>query len=620
MALSPLSLAARFSAGMSSSPATTAATTATGKKKFAIAPVVNPYTSIINQARQTLMTPAQQAKTATTQVNANIGAQLGASNASSLAEQQQFKALQDRAQGFALAMASFADPTGQKAAADYTNAANTIGTLGTGLTGAVATDQQQALDAAKAGVAQTLNGQGQVTAYDPAGLRSTNQLTGVTIPGSTLAEQAANAAIAARGQGLQDAGQVGLIAKDYASQAMQALNQRAAERASIIAQRPDLYQTAIQAQRQDEAATQARVDSLTGASATYGQNQTRIGQAAQQLAQSKLTADRTLKQNNRRLTDSEKQVIVANARQKHLDELAAAHQTTVDNLNYFQIHHIDPTTGEVQAGWMVDPSDKTGTRYITTAQYLQNKQYYDGLKSANTRTTIAANAGITKAKIDAAEKLAASAANAAKLGTYNPGLSAQAGILVDGNGRHFKNAAGGNIPFDPKAPGAPKVPGAKANSGISATLVSKAQDIIDKAYTIVAPTAHYPSTLGGGDGTPTAEPGTGHPRESYRQTLNRVLALDPGNAAWAKRAKALANASYQEGQGGRPFSGPTATDWAAKEVAKQFRHGRTAQQAYDAIGQLRLVDQKVLLAALAKKYGNSLTGFSGVGKSIFGSG
>ena len=110
------------------------------KSKITIRPPVNPFLATIQNAKASLMGPAGMGRVANQQVNANINAQLGASNASSKAEQAGFADLQNRAAGLAAALSAVGQPGVEATGAAYNAAANTIGSLGTGLTGAVASD------------------------------------------------------------------------------------------------------------------------------------------------------------------------------------------------------------------------------------------------------------------------------------------------------------------------------------------------------------------------------------------------------------------------------------------------------------------------------------------------
>src|SRR5215471_936741 len=107
-----------------------------------IAPIATPYDAQLANAKATLYSPTQQRTIANQQTSAQIKAALGASNASSAAEQTQFTDLANRAAGLAAALGSFGQDYGEGARSAYDQAAQTIGSLGTGLVGSVSKDWQ----------------------------------------------------------------------------------------------------------------------------------------------------------------------------------------------------------------------------------------------------------------------------------------------------------------------------------------------------------------------------------------------------------------------------------------------------------------------------------------------
>src|SRR5262245_44199608 len=83
-----------------------------GGSSFVIAPIATPYDAQLANAKATLYSPTQQRTIANQQVGAQINAALGASNASSTAEQKQFTDLANRAAGLAAALGSFGQDYG----------------------------------------------------------------------------------------------------------------------------------------------------------------------------------------------------------------------------------------------------------------------------------------------------------------------------------------------------------------------------------------------------------------------------------------------------------------------------------------------------------------------------
>jgi len=321
--------------------------TGTPNPAMQVAPIANPFDAQIANAKAALYSPQQLRTIANQQVGAQVRTALGQSNASSKAEQAQFAALQNRATGLAAGLAGVGEPTAEQTYNAYMGAANTMAALGGGITGQAGTDWQAEQAAAQDTISRDLGpGVGKFTSYSPQALQSAAQYGGVTLPGAGLA----NEALTQRGltaYGVQaDKANIGAIAQDYAAQAVQALNQRAAERASIIAQRPELFQQALQAQRDDNARTQQRVDSLVSASANWLQNQ-------------------------RRLTDAEKaqkasiaQNLWARTHMTPAQKAAAALATKQADRNWItqQIAatHIDPVTHQPVGGFAwTDPSHTT---------------------------------------------------------------------------------------------------------------------------------------------------------------------------------------------------------------------------------------------------------------------
>jgi hypothetical protein len=692
------------------------------RSKIQIAPVKNPYDAIIQNARASMISPQQQRTASNQQVNAQINAQLGASRASSTAEQQQYAALQNRAAGLAAALGAMAPGQQQGVYNAYADAAKTVGSLGTGLTGAVASDWGAANNQAQQAVQQYLGGVGAPAAsYDLPALQSTGQMLGVTMPASTLATTALNQrALEGYDIGAQKA-QAATKVQDYLQQAQDALNQRAAERATIIAQRPELYQTALTAQQARADTAQNRLDTMVGNSLSYLQNQRKLVDAEKQQAfnqghvkkvdalnkrsadlaekaQAVQTAhihltDRLNTMNTTHIdpktglplanyqfdpTDPTHKRIITSAQAlaiktetaneaiaRHVDpktglpiagwqidpddptgkrvitnsqalankqEAAAEkHADVTDWLNKVNITHRDPDTGLPVGEWMNDPSDKTGVRMIRTTDYINNKHWFDTFKENKRQFNVTAKINQQKVK--------QLAVNANALGTYNEGLSKQAGILVDGKGHPFKKVGGGTIPYTPTA-GSTKTPRyddqlskqvgylvdadrnpildsnknrikykdrAKLGGGsgaFSQSLLGDASTLADDAYTVKPD-----STVSNGLGGINSLPGTGHPRESYRDALAKVFARGPATRAWAVKAKQIVDARYGMGEGvgtsgqeGRPYEGSDRITWANRELNKQLKKGATAQEAFTTLANTGLIDLPTLLKLTKKKY------------------
>lgn len=379
--------------------------------------VKTPYDIQLANARSSLLTPAQLRNVAASQAGSQINTQLGANYASSDAEQAGYLNLANRAAGLAAALGSAGPEQGQASFDVYNNAAKTIGSLGTGLVGAVSQDWQAEQAANQATIAKTLGpGLGKVDSYDPAALRSALQYTGVTMPGSGLANQALTARSLAQYGAQADKAQVALVSKDYISQAKQALDQRAAERTAIVAKRPELFQTALQAQREDNAQTQAHIDSLITASQTWLANK-----------------------------DKTKTAKEAAAHNWWLQQVAAT--------------HIDPITKQPVGGWTwADKGHTVVVPYQTKASLAQSKtrlgqgqqqldlteQHYADMKTHYDQMYNAAQ----KAN-DLKQQLAD------KPGKFDKNMSAAVGYISDAYGHPYLAADGKPVPY--KTPGkAPK--------------------------------------------------------------------------------------------------------------------------------------------------------------------
>jgi len=207
----------------------------------------NPYAALQKQLGQ-ILSPAQMNAQASKYASDAINAQLAAEKSSSALEQQQLMSQATRANEMAKALGQISAPSGQSIQDAYMQAARFEQGLGTGLTGDVAASQQQAADQASAQISQMTGGlANQVGGYDIPAERSVAQLTGVVMPARNLAEQAANASTLTQFQRGANIQQVGAIARDYIQKASDASAAAAAERAKILATRPDLTDKQVQA-------------------------------------------------------------------------------------------------------------------------------------------------------------------------------------------------------------------------------------------------------------------------------------------------------------------------------------------------------------------------------------
>src|SRR5215467_753530 len=164
---------------------------ARGGVRVSIAPPWNPFSSQLANARASLMTGNQLRTIANQQVGAQIKAQLGASNASSKAEQAQLAALQTRAAGLAAALGSFAPGMAQQATDAYNQSAGLVGALGSGLTAQAASDWQANADKAKQAIADATGGQGGLVGVTPSGsLANSLYTSGAALPAAGRAAQA----------------------------------------------------------------------------------------------------------------------------------------------------------------------------------------------------------------------------------------------------------------------------------------------------------------------------------------------------------------------------------------------------------------------------------------------
>src|SRR4029077_8862161 len=167
------------------------------------------------------------------------------------------------------ALGSFGPEYASAMQSAYNQAANTVSQFGTGVVQGGGQALQQAQGAAQAAAAAKTDGQGQVSSYNIPDITGTLTQTGVNIPGNSLAVSGLNAAQMGVYGAMADKGQALTTVDYYRQQAISALQQRAAERAGIIAQRPELYQNALEAQRQDNYQTQSRIDNIVNNATSY---------------------------------------------------------------------------------------------------------------------------------------------------------------------------------------------------------------------------------------------------------------------------------------------------------------------------------------------------------------
>jgi len=277
-----------FTAGGGGSPWPTA--TAAGGGGGGAAPASqwsadNPYAAILAKYQAGIPTPGSLLGTARKSVAAELAPVLAALNQNSLVQQRQMSNQATRAGNFAEALARLNRAQGGDLAEGYQNAAQFLGTLGTGLTGAVAQDWQNQTQAAQAAVDQMTGGiPGQtVQGYDPAAMRTTQQMTGVTLPAADLAQQGLNAERGLVSQGMADVLGIGGIAQQYRAKVGDLQAQLAADRAKEIAQKPALVEKALEGLRTDRETALANVAKLTGGAADWEANKVKLAQNQQTL-------------------------------------------------------------------------------------------------------------------------------------------------------------------------------------------------------------------------------------------------------------------------------------------------------------------------------------------------
>ena len=498
-----------------------------------------PYAGALAQAKSYILTPSQGRNTAAQQATAQTNAALTASNASSSAEQAQLGSQMNRAAGIAQALGSYGPEYANAMSSAYGNAANTIAQLGPGAIQAGGSTLQAASDAASQAAAAKTGGQGQVSSYNVPDIVASLTQTGVNMPGNSLAVAGVNAAQAGLSAAQSDKQYVMSAVYSYQQQAVNALNQRAAERAQIIAQKPELFQSALEAQRQDEYQTQNRYDSVLSNATNYlaSKNQMGLGMAQAQT-------------------------------QWALGQMAAT--------------HINPYTGQPVGG------------------YTWGDKAHTFVEAAGTLQTNATNRMKAKAYVShfddmapwyaARTKQANAAANAHSSGmtTYSDSLSKQVGHLVDSKGNPFLTANKQQIPYT-AVPGTGSKLQFKADGGLTANAAASygsriKSQIKDWATGNSGKYLYEPKNPNAPTTGPTAgfitRPGTATPALNYHDALNQALQLAP-NAQWTKRITSWVQQQYPEGKNGRPFStaSPAAIASATKVVQSLYKSGMPYQEA-----------------------------------------
>lgn len=366
-----------------------------------------PYGAAYAQAQKYNYTPAQMRAVANQQASAQTNAALGASNASSAVEQAQLQAMMNRSGGFAAALGSYGPQYAAAMSQAYNQAANTVAQLGTGVVSSGGATLTAAQQAAQQIASDKTGGQGQVSSYDIPGMTGALTQTGVNIPGNSLAVSGANAAQMGIAGAQQDQDYALNNYNYYQQQATQALAQRTAERAQIIAQKPQLFQSALEAQRQDEYQTQSRSDNLVQAGTSY------------------ITSLKGLA------------VQTAQAQSQWLTGQAA-------------LTHINPATGQPMGGYVwADKGHTTIVPFKDLASYKEYTQrttamtnhWNDTVDAYNKRTNVEVRAANAKA----------AAANAP--GKFDPKMSAAVHYIADGFGRPIVSSSKDGKPVPYSAPG-----------------------------------------------------------------------------------------------------------------------------------------------------------------------
>lgn len=233
------------------------APTVAARPAVAAAPV-SPLQSIVAAYQASIPTQAQLGTRSSQAVADAIAQGIAANKAGIAAQNTQLTNQADRAQGFALALAKATAPNPDQIGGFYREAADRLRGYGTGLTGAVAADQQAQAEATKAAVERVTGGAGVTSGYDPNAIRNAAQMSGVVIPGSSLESQAAAAAAQAQYGRAASTANIGQIAQDYIAKQNDLRAGVTAANAALEAQRPQLYRQELASET-----TQSRQDIAT---------------------------------------------------------------------------------------------------------------------------------------------------------------------------------------------------------------------------------------------------------------------------------------------------------------------------------------------------------------------
>jgi hypothetical protein len=321
-----------------------------------------PFDAVIGRANATLagLTPKANRAAAAGAATARLAPQIASENASSAAAQRQYAEQFTRSSEFAKAMAALRGQTAGMATAPFVDTAGSLSAIARGINGASAAASQAAHDQAAQEVAQSA-GVGQVGGYDVPGMAATNQLTGVDLPARTMEAAAMGAAGTARNATDVTADQLGVIANQFNQQADDALATHQANLAQIRAQRPGIFEQALNDANARHDQALATIASLTGNKASYLQT------AASQLAQRRQAAAD--------LAERKAEFATTSANQERQTDITAGYfhqagltgdvnrRTAIAGLTGY-----DPKTGKLAAGFMLDP--KTGNP-INASVYLK---------------------------------------------------------------------------------------------------------------------------------------------------------------------------------------------------------------------------------------------------------
>ena len=314
-------------------------------------------------------TPNAMQAYATKTAQALVNPQLAAQNAAYAQQQALLGNLYNRQTGFAEAMAKLSDPNGQAALNDYITAANTMGTLGQGISGSVGQSMQDAASQAAA-TARGLTNQGQVVGlYDPSGLASTGYATGFAMPGQSLAAQAVSAAAQARDRSIAAGNQLGVMAANTQTQQQMAQQQNMMQLAAIRAQMPGIYQQTMSQQQG------FRQNALEAASNLVAQRASYTGQQASlasQQAQAQLQATEGWKQNVI-------QDMIAGGYLSAQEAQVAGKMTAQQLSNVFSVSNatgINQVTGQLMPGFVRTAHGLMNLGALATYNMDQARAYY----------------------------------------------------------------------------------------------------------------------------------------------------------------------------------------------------------------------------------------------------